>query len=163
MSISIETCTPDDVAPIAGLWMCMMEEHRGFESRLQLSELAESAYKNYLSIQVRSRRSRVLIARDGDEIVGFICGYIAQNLPMFLPSEFGYISDLYVISSRRSSGLGRKLVDEMHDWFDQEGIDCTQLQVYRANGDGHAFWNRMGYEAFFDRMWRDGNSDENKE
>lgn len=160
MKILIEPCPPDDIDTLAMLWMRMMEEHRAFEPRLRLSDLAESAYKNYLSIHIRSQRSRVLVARDDAEIVGFICGYIAQNLPMFLPSEFGYISDLYVSPAKRGTGLGKKLVEAMHGWFAERKIACTQLQVYRANCQGREFWNRMGYEAFFDRMWRDTDLDE---
>jgi diamine N-acetyltransferase len=155
MSVEIRQACEEDVEPIADLWMEMMGEHRDFEPRLRLSNIARGAYENYLSLQLRSPLSNVLLATEGDTIQAFACAYIAQNLPMFLPSDLGYISDVYVVPHCRKAGLGKRLIAHLHDWFSGQGIKVSQLQVYRQNEKAIGFWAEMGYEPFFDRMWHD--------
>ncbi len=155
MSVEIRQACDQDVENIAELWMNMMSEHRTFEPRLRLSKIARGAYENYLALQLRSPRSHVLIAIKDNTIQAFSCAYIAQNLPMFHPPEFGYISDVYVVPQYRQSGLGKKLIKLMHDWFTSQNLEVCQLQVYRQNQAGREFWSAMGYQPFFDRMWHD--------
>ena len=153
MSIVLRRATEDDLSSLADLWMAMMEEHRGFEPRLDLSRTAAASYRSYLMLHCRGPKSLVLLAEDGWDIQGYCCAYVCQNLPMFEPAEFGYISDLYVVPTVRGQGVGTQLLNHVQDWLRQCGVTCIQLQVYYRNERGKVFWQGRGYEPFFGRMW----------
>ena len=97
----------------------------------------------------------VVLAENEDGIAGFCCAYVCQNLPMFLPAEFGYVSDLYVQPGFQRQGVGARMMQYVRNFFKGCGVTSIQLQVYRKNPKGKAFWDRQGFHNFFDRMWLD--------
>ena len=159
--MEIHAAREEDVPALVELWLDMMRDHEAFEPKIRLSPSAGYAYQSYLALHLRSPKSIVVLARQGRRTVGFCCAYVCQNLPMFLPAEFGYVSDLFILPGFRRQGVGSALMDRVTGFFSQAGVACAQLQVYRRNQGGRAFWERRGFEPFFDRMWLD--LDENRE
>lgn len=137
---------------IAGLWMEMMEEHQAFEPRIRLSDTAFHAYQSYLMVHSRDEKSLLEIARSEKEVVGFCCSYICQNLPMFEPEQFGYISDLYVKPAYRHQGLGKRLLESAREFFRAWQLEFVQLQVYHHNAQGRVFWEKNGFQPVFHRL-----------
>lgn len=141
-----------DLAELAALWMSMMREHGEMDSRVCLSPNAEAAYHSYLLLHIDSSNSRILKAAESQKIVGFCCGYVCNNLPMFEPARFGYLSDIYLLPPWRGQGGGKEMLKTMEAFFRENGVEKTQLQVYRKNEKGRAFWAQQGYAPFFDRL-----------
>jgi len=148
---------PEDLPRLVELWMEMMHVHEGFDSRVVLTPGAPDAYKSYLASHARSSKSVVVLAEedDGGGVVGFCCAYMCQNLPTFIPAEFGYISDLVVAPARQGRGIGTQLLNYVKDWFQRYAISCIQLQVYSNNGPGRRFWAAKGFKPFVERQWLD--------
>lgn len=143
----------DDLPRMVEIWMEMMREHERFDNRLVLTSNAASSYQNYLLMHIRSPKSIVVVAEDEGRIVGFCCAYMCANLPMFQPSEFGYISDLAVDGACQRQGLGSQILDYVTEWFSRYAIRCIQLQVYSNNEQGKQFWSSKGYKPFVERRW----------
>ena len=99
--------------------------------------------------------SRVLLAESGGVPAGFCLMAITNNLKMFLPERYGYLSDLYVHPRARRQGIGRRLVESELAWLAEHGVASVQLQFYQFNKTGEAFWRAMGFEPYYTRMWRD--------
>ena len=57
----------------------------------------------------------------------------------------GFLYHLAVDASARGKGLGRTLVQRSLDALRDAGIPKCHLMVFRNNGDGHAFWQRLGW------------------
>lgn len=148
----IRLATPRDVCEIVSLWMRMMHEHQQFEPRLQLAAAADAAYESYVRLHLRSPRSLVGVFEEDGEPLGFILAYVSANMPTFLPSEFGFISDIYLLPSARGSGRGRALVAWATDWFRGQGVKQAHLQVYEGNASGRAFWKTAGFEPYVQRL-----------
>ena len=161
LKVEVYLAREGDVPCLVDLWLDMMRDHEGFEPRLRLTSAAGFAYQSYLTLHLRSPKSIVVLAREGGRTAGFCCAYVCQNLPMFLPAEFGYVSDLFVLPDFRRQGAGTALLSRVTEFFRAAGVACAQLQVYRQNESGRAFWEGKGFEPFFDRMWLD--LDENDE
>lgn len=153
MEIQLRKANEDDLPRLVDLWMEMMAQHHKFEPRIELTRLAPSAYRSYLLLHLRSPKSIVILVENAQGIHGFCCAYICNNLPMFKPSEFGYLSDIYITESLQRQGVGSQLLDFVSGWLKEIGIKCLQLQVYRKNEKGHQFWKNKGFEPYFDRMW----------
>ncbi len=162
MEIQLRKANESDLPRLVDLWMEMMGQHHEFEPRMELTALAPSAYRSYLLLHLRSPKSLVALIEDGEKVQGFCCAYVCNNLPMFKPSEFGYLSDIYVAPDLQRQGVGTQLLDYVSDWLKGVGITCLQLQVYRKNEKGRRFWEKKGFEPYFDRMWRDLEDDDAK-
>ena len=154
-SIKIRRATIEDLDPILKLWGAMMAEHERQDPRIRLAEGALSAYRAYVGYHLMASDSCVRVAEVPEGLVGFCLLTISRNLPMFLPARYGYLSDLVVAESRRRQGIGRALVNEGAEWLKQRNIHSVQLQYYAFNEAGRAFWESMGFNPFFTRMWLD--------
>jgi len=86
--------------------------------------------------------SDVLLAVDGDSIVG-----LASVYADFLSIRYGkrcWLQDLVVSKSRRSEGIGARLMAAAADWARERG--CTHLELSSGIGriDAHRFYRSQG-------------------
>jgi GNAT superfamily N-acetyltransferase len=144
-----------DLDVILDLWGTMMAEHEANDPRIRLADCALGSYRSYLSYHINNAASRVLLAESGGTPAGFCLVAITNNLKMFLPERYGYLSDLYVQPRARRQGVGRRLVESELAWLAERGVTNVQLQFYQFNKAGEAFWRAMGFEPYYTRMWRD--------
>jgi GNAT superfamily N-acetyltransferase len=151
----LRRATEEDLPRLVELWMEMMNDHHDFEPRMELSKVADSAYQSYLLLHTRSAKSLIVLDEQDEGIVGFCCAYICQNLPMFEPSEFGYISDLAVTAAWQAKGIGTSLLKYTEEWFKKYNMNSLHLQVYSKNRKGKRFWEGKGFEPFVERLWLD--------
>lgn len=82
----------------------------------------------------------------GDKLCGFLEAYILQISKGCSISPVGIIKGLYVESSFRKNGWGRKLIEKAEQWMELEG--CMEIEsvvdAYRKAGiEAH---KAMGYE-----------------
>lgn len=145
----------EDIRRIAEVWLNMMHEHEHFEKRLRLTENAAEHYEMYLLFHVKNPESLMLVVEYNKQIVGYCLAYKCQNLPMFLPEEYVFISDIALLEAHKNKGLGSHLVDKMMEHYKKDGLSSVHLQVYYKNEKGKRFWRRKGFSPFLTRLWRD--------
>ncbi len=155
----IRKATHDDLDEIGRLWMAMMDEHMRFEPRVRLTPSARQRYTAYAAGHLHGPESLCAViddpASDEPRLAAYCLGYISENLPMFEPAFFGFISDMAVDKIYRRHGLGDRLINHVKDWMRQKQVEVIQLQVYANNENGQAFWKQQGFESFFERKWLD--------
>ena len=159
-----------DTEEILRLWMGMMSEHVRFDGRICPTPSAADAYAAYLAYHLKSPESLCLAAEAADRPAGgaeaprlrkaarlaaYCLAFISQNLPMFEPRSFGFVSDVVVDEGWRGQGIGTELLARAKDWMRQKGITVVQLQVYTQNRRGAAFWAKQGFASLYERMWLD--------
>ena len=91
---------------------------------------------------VQQPEADVLLAVDGDSIAG-----LASVYADFLSIRYGkrcWLQDLVVSESRRSEGIGAKLIAAAAEWARERG--CTHLELASGAGrlDAHRFYLREG-------------------
>ncbi|MDR3121331.1 MAG: GNAT family N-acetyltransferase [Clostridiales bacterium] len=69
----------------------------------------------------------------------------------------GSLNHLAVRVSERKQGVGRLLVQHAMDALAQEGITKVNLVVFTKNETGNAFWERLGFTARDDLVYRNKN------
>lgn len=153
--MTLRQASASDLPRLVELWLEMMEEHHAFEPRMVLTSVAPATYRTYLQLHLQSPRSMVVLDEADGETRGFCCAYVCQNLPMFAPAEFGYVSDLAVAAPYRGRGIGTELLEHVKKWFRSFGIECLQLQVYSNNERGREFWKSKGFTCYVERHWLD--------
>jgi GNAT superfamily N-acetyltransferase len=89
-------------------------------------------------------RSAGWLAVDGDEPVGYAVGRLSGPSTI-RPAIVAELESIFVVDTRRSDGLGERLVDEFVAWARDEGARALQVTAYAANDRARAFYERVGF------------------
>lgn len=98
-------------------------------------------YKNTLKNWLNDPNGITLVAKDEDEVVGFV---LATNLPG--PRD-GYIHELVVLPEHRSQGLGSKLVKMVEERVKELGGNHIFGLVQEGNLGMLEFIKKSGFEV----------------
>ncbi|MAP93684.1 MAG: GNAT family N-acetyltransferase [Ponticaulis sp.] len=94
---------------------------------------------------------------DAGQIVGYAvagpCGLPVDGMPAGAME----ISRLYVDESAQSGGVGRRLMDAMLEWIDQDGPAPLYLSVFKYNDGAQRFYSRYGFGFLKEYKYRVGN------
>jgi GNAT superfamily N-acetyltransferase len=82
----------------------------------------------------------VLVAAQSDELVGFCTVQLDLRSVRF--GQRAWIEDLAVRSDRRSSGIGKQLLDAAKEWAREHGASHLELDSGDARHDAHRFYER---------------------
>jgi GNAT superfamily N-acetyltransferase len=85
-------------------------------------------------------RAAVLIADDSDALVGFATVYLDIVSVRF--GQRAWVEDLAVAPHRRSSGIGKALLDAGKAWARDHGAVRLGLESGSARLDAHRFYER---------------------
>ena len=95
---------------------------------------------------LRRNPNTCFVAEESDNIIGVI---IAGN-----DGRRGYIYHTAVSYSERHRGTGAKLVSRVLEAFEDEEIVKVALVVFNKNEDGNSFWEKQGFTARNDLIYR---------
>lgn len=134
--MTIRLMTIADYGRVYDLWMSC--KNMGFND---LDDSREGIDK-YL----RRNPSTCFLALDDDALMGVIlAGHDGRR---------GFIHHMAVAEAYRHRGVGRALVDAAIDALKNEGINKVALLVFKYNGPGNAFWEKMGFTVRDDLNYR---------
>ncbi len=93
----------------------------------------------------------LFVAKMGKDVVGVALVELRTSIddPIFRQRKTIYINEIAVASSHRSRGIGRLLMERIHQWGRAQGIAEIELQVWERNGRAIRFYEDLGYQ-----MWR---------
>ncbi len=153
--VEITTVTEAHVPQIVELWQEFMAFHKDLDPRFPLLAEAPASYEKYFREQMQSPDWLVLVALEGDAVVGLTVAQIAKYPPIFQRETCGYISEMVVRGDRRRKGIGERLLAMAFDWFQSQGIDRVELSVAARNPVGYPFWRKHGFRDYVHRLYRD--------
>jgi ribosomal protein S18 acetylase RimI-like enzyme len=88
------------------------------------------------------------VAEDGDELTGFLCGFVSQT-----DAEEAYIHFVGVSPDRRGEGIGRALYERFFDEARTQGCSVVRCVTSPVNERSVAFHEALGFEV--DRVVED--------
>jgi len=104
-----------------------------------------------LEAAIADVRSTVLVAQDNETVVGFATVYLDIVSVRF--GQRAWVEDLAVAPHRRSSGIGKALLDAARTWARDHGAVWLGLESGAARVDAHRFYEREG-PASWSRSFR---------
>lgn len=131
-NVVIRTGRAEDATALSGL-----VAELGFPATLQDVE-------NRLAALMRAGET-VLVAADGDRVVGFAAVHVTPVLHR--PTPVGRITALVVTQACRGIGAGRALVAAAEQIARERGCGLIEVTSNRSLAAAHAFYDRLGYEA----------------
>lgn len=91
------------------------------------------------------RFNRMVLALDGDEVVGFTSGSIKLAPEYLGGARVGHWTHLYVDAAHRKGGVSRAMSDLLHTWFREKGVTSVETQVVRDHPSSVPFAESYGY------------------
>lgn len=91
------------------------------------------------------------LAIESDKAVGLIMGIIPpydeyDYLDYKCPKR-GIITELIVTSKTRSSGVGKKLMDKIEEYFKKNNCEYVLVDVFAYNKNAISFYEKKGYHS----------------
>ena len=105
---------------------------------VEILEIIESPDKDFL------------VAEEHDELLGLILveQKTTKDIPIIVKKNYVYIQEMFVAESRRSEGIGRKLMAEAKRWSSEREIQILRTSVVAQNLNAISFYEREGFIPF---------------
>jgi aminoglycoside 6'-N-acetyltransferase I len=88
----------------------------------------------------------VLVARDGDRVVGFAEASIRRDYVNGCEtSPVGFVEGIYVMPEHRGGGVARSLISEVENWAREQGLRELASDALLNNEDSHAMHQALGF------------------
>jgi GNAT superfamily N-acetyltransferase len=84
----------------------------------------------------------VFVAESEGALVGWVEG--AEH-ELLVTGRMAEICGLVVAQGRRTSGIGRRLIEALEDWARRRGLDFVTVRSNAARTESHPFYERVGY------------------
>lgn len=144
----IREARPNDVSAIVALWKELMDFHALLDPFFTRDENGHLSFVRLLTQLMESGKGLVLVAVDGDRVVGFTQAAITNYSPTVKLRPFGLIYDTMVDNEYRRRGIGARLFAKQKEWFAAMGINRLEVRAMADNELSNAFWRKMGFNAF---------------
>ncbi|MCW3999678.1 MAG: ribosomal protein S18-alanine N-acetyltransferase [Candidatus Bathyarchaeota archaeon] len=111
--------------------------------RIEADCFDEEAFtKQQISYLLSDYNTIALVARDGQEIAGFIIAQIETA-----ETEYGHIITINVQPRYRRLGIGAKMLNETEKQLKIRGISTCHLEVREDNNAAIKLYHKLGYQT----------------
>lgn len=93
-----------------------------------------------LRFYLAGRKAVGLVAEILHQIAGFAVGRCEEN-------SVAHVITLDVVPEARRQGIGKALMDALHEEFDRQGVTAVILEVSVENLEARRFYEKLGYRA----------------
>ncbi len=151
VKIEVREATEEDLDQVANLWKDLAEHHAELSEDFSLTWDSKRRWSRYLREKFAEVSTKLIVATDGDRIVGFMLCMLSPNIPIYEERKLGIVSDAYVLERRRGKGIAKKMLDVGLRWFRENKVRTIELNVACVNTDGQTAWERLGFSPFMIR------------
>jgi ribosomal protein S18 acetylase RimI-like enzyme len=153
--VVIRRATKGDLPAIVELWKEFMDFHSRHDPILTRSAEGHERFAEYLGERLDDPEAIVVVAEVGGELVGYCLGAVDHRPAVFDRREYGSVKDLAVTEAYRRQRIGVHLFEAVREWFRERGLDRVELLVATENPAANAFWHRLGFRPYLERLFID--------
>ena len=126
----------------------LAKHHERLSDGFSLSLDSKRKWSRYLHDKFDEISTKLVVAEEEGEIVGFMLCLLEPNVPVFKERKIGVISDVFVEEQRRRKGVAEKMLDFAAKWFKKNKVRTVRLNVAADNLEARAAWRMLGFEPF---------------
>jgi diamine N-acetyltransferase len=91
----------------------------------------------------------LFVAEHEGTLVGLVrCNVMnTPQIPVLVPRRFVLIHDMVVDKSFRHQGVGQTLLERVHQWALEKGVNEVELGVWEFNVTARSLYEKMGYRT----------------
>ncbi|WP_211244428.1 GNAT family N-acetyltransferase [Actinospica robiniae] len=137
--ITLAPARPEDAADLVGLMNELERFYGGEPGELfeeQVGQIGDALFSN-------SPAGHVVLARDGNNAAGFASYSFLWPAAGFTRSL--YLKELYVAEKYRRRGVGRLLMDELHELAREHQCSRVEWTTDTPNDGARRFYEHLGY------------------
>ena len=131
--MQIRSATPTDLDAIESLWREMMDFHIALDDYFTMIPEADANHRTYMAGLLENHPDRILVAEDGDQLLGVLVMQICENPPIYPHQRYLEIMDISVSAKARRQGVGRKLLEAAIEYARQQSISRVECAVALNN------------------------------
>jgi ribosomal protein S18 acetylase RimI-like enzyme len=145
VSIVISVATKDDIPEILASADALVATDAGVHdpAATNLGWARETGIA-YCTSLLESDDNLVLLARDGDEVVGHLVGRLSGPGSVH-PVRTADLESIHVYPSHRNRGAGEQVMTAFLTWAAEKGAQRATVTAYAANHDAQRFYSRYGF------------------
>jgi len=152
----IRPARAEDYEPVCALFAEVDAFHAAARPDVIRVPEAPVRSREFMGHVLSSRDDLLLVAEQKGRLVGLIRAAVrsAPDAPMVVPKRYVAIEDLVVTKLARHRGYATALVEQVHDWARERGIQDVQLTVHEFNTGATRLYERLGYTTVNRQMRR---------
>jgi ribosomal protein S18 acetylase RimI-like enzyme len=110
--------------------------------------------RDYVLSLIENDEIGLFVAEIEGIVVGFASVIIGESkaIPMFVPRRLAIVDNIAVRTEFRGAGIGRALMDAVHEWAAAAGAATVELNVYEFNQAAIEFYHSLGYRTLSRKM-----------
>ncbi|MES2314414.1 MAG: GNAT family N-acetyltransferase [Patescibacteria group bacterium] len=120
------------------------KEHNEFDSTINPDYALSEPGVEYFKSRIESSDGCALIAKEGDEYVGYLIGGMAAPEDYRTIKSAAELENMYVKDSMRGKGIGGKLVQQFEDWCKEKGVEVIRVVASAENAAAIKFYEAHG-------------------
>lgn len=142
----VRAARPEDLPRVSVLAAQLVRQHHALDAqRFLLVDSIEKGYERFLGGEVRRKDALVLVAQEGDELLGYAYATLEPRNWNDLLDACGKLNDLFVDQATRRRGVGRALLEAVRAALRERGAPRMVLMSAWRNPDAHAFFEAVGF------------------
>ena len=138
----------EDVPEIIEIWKELMDFHKELDAFFSRSATGHERFAEFLTSNMEKEDSCVLVAADGEHIVGYCQATISKYPPVLVREKYVEIFDMAVTEKYQRQGIGRMIIDVLRRWYADKDVDRIELKYLTANKSAEEFWTKMGFKPY---------------
>lgn len=156
MKVSIRKANAKDYSALCDLFDEVDALHRDNLPHLFQKPRGPVREHDYYWGLIADENVGLFVAEVDEMLVGFVQAVIrgAPEIPVLVPRRYAVVDSIGVKSEFRNRGIGRMLMDTVHEWAIARGVTSVELNVYEFNKAAIAFYRSLGYETLSRKMSR---------
>jgi ribosomal protein S18 acetylase RimI-like enzyme len=156
-TVVVRRATRDDLPALGRLGALLMRTHHAFDSQRFLfpGDDPEGGYAWFLETQLNEPDVIVLVAERGDGVVGYVYAGLEPLSWKELRGPAGFIHDIVVDESARSTGVARQLLSAATAWLQERGAPRVMLWTATVNASAHRLFQSAGFRTTMVEMTRE--------
>lgn len=141
--ITFRKARPDEVKKLQDLNDLAFEQNPEFDPDLILDWAQSEKGKTYFSSVTTNPDDLILVAADGDKLVGYISA--SPKIIGHRKSKYVEIDNLGVAKDYRRQGIASQLMGECLKWAKKQGYQKAYLLCYWKNKNAIEFYKQKGF------------------
>ncbi|MEE8418858.1 MAG: GNAT family N-acetyltransferase, partial [Dehalococcoidales bacterium] len=108
----------------------------------------------YLRPAMEAENSLVLVALEGELVVGYSYSFIVEPSSLNKRERYGNIHDMFITTQYRRKGIANIMFSEITNWFHSNNINRVELDVITQNQGASSFWEKLGFKDLNRTLYR---------
>ena len=154
MAITIRAATARDYDDLCALIDQADALHRDNLGHLFQEPHGPVRAKDYILSLIADKKVSLFVAEAAGVVIGFVHVAVCESPPVsiIVPRRYAVVDSLAVSPRFQRAGVGRALMEQVHQWAAAQGAIEVELTVYDFNKAAFTFYESLGYKTCSRRM-----------